>query len=63
VAIGHALDRLYQPDFCASLATVHNPYGDGGASRRIVDVLQHHPLEGLLKKRFHDFPQALPALD
>jgi UDP-N-acetylglucosamine 2-epimerase len=63
VAIAQAIARLYEPDFRASLATVRNPYGDGGASRRIVDVLQHHPLEGLLKKRFHDLPHTLPALD
>jgi len=63
VAISQAIARLFEPDFRASLATVHNPYGDGGASRRIVDVLLHHPLEGLLKKRFHDLPHTLPALD
>ncbi|MEO6407817.1 MAG: UDP-N-acetylglucosamine 2-epimerase, partial [Burkholderiaceae bacterium] len=58
VAIGAALARLYEPGFRATLASVRNPYGDGGASARIVDVLRRHPLDGLLKKSFHDLPFA-----
>ena len=33
-----------------------NPYGSGDASRRIVEVLLSHPLDGLLHKPFHDLP-------
>ena len=54
--IQRALQRLYSTSFQASLASVANPYGDGGASERILKVLRSHPLEGLLKKRFHDLP-------
>jgi UDP-N-acetylglucosamine 2-epimerase len=32
---------------------VRNPYGEGGASEKIVAVLRSHPLAGLVKKPFH----------
>lgn len=53
-AIAAALDRLYSPEFRAILPGVQNPYGSAGASRKIVEVLSHYPLGGILKKRFHD---------
>jgi len=55
-SIASALQRLYSPEFQAKLVTTKNPYGDGGASERVVDVLHKVPLSGLLKKRFHDLP-------
>lgn len=57
-AIGAAIERLYSPAFQATLAAVHNPYGDGGASARIVEVLRDHPLDGLTVKPFHDLDGA-----
>lgn len=56
--ITHALATLYSPEFQASLAQVVNPYGTGGASQRIVEVLATQPLESLVKKKFHDLPQS-----
>ena len=53
-SIAEALRKLYSPEFQAGLATVHNPYGEGGASEQIVQVLQDYPLDQLLKKTFHD---------
>jgi GDP/UDP-N,N'-diacetylbacillosamine 2-epimerase (hydrolysing) len=53
-AIGAALDRLYSPAFRASLPAIRNPYGEGGASEKIVRVLKDHPLECILEKSFHD---------
>jgi len=50
------LSLLFSPDFKSSLSLVRNPYGDGGASARIVEVLRTASLEGLLKKRFYDLP-------
>lgn len=32
------------------------PYGTSGAAERIATILRTHPLEGLLLKRFFDFP-------
>jgi len=54
-SISTAIQKLYSTDFQASLKTVINPYGEGGASEKIVEVLQKHPLDNILKKRFHDY--------
>jgi len=56
VAIGAALDRLYSPSFQSTLAGVRNPYGEPGASEKIVAVLRTHSLAGIVKKSFHDLP-------
>lgn len=53
-AIRAALERLSSAEFQASLKHVDNPYGNGGASAAIVAELRAHPLQGLLKKTFHD---------
>jgi GDP/UDP-N,N'-diacetylbacillosamine 2-epimerase (hydrolysing) len=53
-SIALALERLYSPEFQSTLKTVRNPYGEGGASEMIVQVLQDYPLESILKKSFHD---------
>ena len=53
-SIAAALERLYSPAFQATLPAIRNPYGDGGASDRIVRVLEEQPLEAVLKKSFHD---------
>lgn len=57
-AIQAAIATLFSEAFRARLHLVHNPYGDGGASERIVRVLKSQPLDGLLKKRFHDVATA-----
>jgi GDP/UDP-N,N'-diacetylbacillosamine 2-epimerase (hydrolysing) len=49
-----AINRLYTADFRQSLQTMVSPYGDGGASQKIVQVLQGHPLNDILKKSFYD---------
>jgi GDP/UDP-N,N'-diacetylbacillosamine 2-epimerase (hydrolysing) len=49
-----AINRLYLPSFRQSLKTVVNPYGDGGASEKIVRTLKEHDLDNILKKSFHD---------
>lgn len=54
--ITQALRTLYSMAFKNSLAQVVNPYGTGGASQRIVEVLAAHPLDQLIKKKFHDIP-------
>jgi GDP/UDP-N,N'-diacetylbacillosamine 2-epimerase (hydrolysing) len=53
-SIGVALRTLYSHSFQASLATVSNPYGEGGASEKIVAHIKTTELDGILKKRFHD---------
>lgn len=55
--ISSAIARAISPEFRASLRNLVNPYGDGHASQRVVEVLQSFPLgPGLLVKRFHDLP-------
>lgn len=53
-SIGAALHTLYSKQFQASLAAVCNPYGDGGASDKIVALIKAAELDGILKKRFFD---------
>ena len=53
-AISAALVRLYSPAFQKILPEVSNPYGDGGASERIVSTLAQVCLDGIVKKRFYD---------
>lgn len=53
-SIAAALKRLYSPAFQSILKTVHNPYGEGGASEKVVKVLQDYSLKDILKKSFYD---------
>lgn len=53
-SIRSALRKLYSTEFQDCLADVVNPYGDGGASEKIVTMLSDYPLEGILKKSFYD---------
>jgi GDP/UDP-N,N'-diacetylbacillosamine 2-epimerase (hydrolysing) len=52
-SIAAALRQLYSPAFQAGLKTVRNPYGEGGASEKIVQVLRDYPLDSILKKSFY----------
>jgi GDP/UDP-N,N'-diacetylbacillosamine 2-epimerase (hydrolysing) len=53
-SIAAAIEILYSSSFQTTLPTVCNPYGEGGASEKIVQVLQSYPLDSILKKSFHD---------
>jgi GDP/UDP-N,N'-diacetylbacillosamine 2-epimerase (hydrolysing) len=55
-SIGAALEKLYSPAFLAGLEGVRNPYGEGGASEMIVEVLKSFDLDGIVKKAFYDLP-------
>jgi GDP/UDP-N,N'-diacetylbacillosamine 2-epimerase (hydrolysing) len=52
-SIGAALRQLFSPVFRGNLAEVRNPYGEGGASEKIVAVLRSYPLDGIVKKSFY----------
>ena len=58
-SIEEAIRRLYSNEFQDSLMGARNPYGDGGASGKIVDVIRDIPLEGLIKKTFRDLQAGL----
>jgi len=49
-----AIKTLYSQDFTSSLAETSNPYGEGGASRKIVDLLKCVDLSGIIQKTFYD---------
>ncbi len=53
------IQRIYSPEFRQILRQAVNPYGDGGASQKIIKVIQEYPLDNILKKAFHDL--AIPA--
>ena len=52
--IGNALKKLYSHDFKKSLEMITNPYGEGGASSRVVNILRDSSLDGIILKTFHD---------
>ena len=54
--IARAIESAFEADFQRSMGDVQNPYGDGGASERIVDQIKNCRLDNLLKKRFFDLP-------
>lgn len=55
--ISSAIKQLYSLDFQKTLLEVSNPYGKGGASKKIAGILSTYPLTGILKKSFHDLPR------
>lgn len=63
-AIHAALQRLFSPEFAAVAQAAENPNAKGDASRTITHVLADYPLEGLVRKRFHDlFPSTDDELE
>jgi GDP/UDP-N,N'-diacetylbacillosamine 2-epimerase (hydrolysing) len=53
-SIASALTQLYSADFQKSLTKVVNPYGEGGASTKVVSTIKRYPLDGIVKKTFYD---------
>jgi GDP/UDP-N,N'-diacetylbacillosamine 2-epimerase (hydrolysing) len=53
-SITAAINKLYDADFQLNLQRVTNPYGEGGASEKVVSVIRTVALDHLLKKRFFD---------
>jgi GDP/UDP-N,N'-diacetylbacillosamine 2-epimerase (hydrolysing) len=53
-SIDAALGELYSANFQGRLSHAINPYGDGGASQKIVQVLNDYPLDDILKKSFYN---------
>lgn len=41
-------------EFQAKLLNIQNPYGNGGASKKIVEILKNIDLKDLLKKKFYN---------
>jgi GDP/UDP-N,N'-diacetylbacillosamine 2-epimerase (hydrolysing) len=52
--ISRALESLFSNDFQSALKDVINPYGQGGASIKIVNALKGYSLDGITQKTFYD---------
>lgn len=52
--ICRAVQTLYSGAFQLSLENVVNPYGEPGASEKIVNILEGVDFSTLIKKKFHD---------
>jgi len=49
-----AFNKLYSDDFKNIVGGVKNPYGDGGASKLIMNIIKNFDLNNILKKKFYD---------
>ena len=52
--IGKAIKKLYSSNFQDTLREVESPFGKGGASQKILTILESVNLEDLLKKEFYN---------
>jgi GDP/UDP-N,N'-diacetylbacillosamine 2-epimerase (hydrolysing) len=50
----NAIRKLYSEEFQDKLINVKNPYGEGGVSKKIKNVLKEVDLTNILKKEFYD---------
>ena len=55
-SIAISLAKLYSPGFQSTLNQVSNPYGEGGASEKVLEIIRGFSLENIAKKTFHDLP-------
>lgn len=53
-AIMNALSYLYSESFQSKLLHVSNPYGEGGASEKVVNILKTCSIDGVIRKNFFD---------
>jgi len=53
-SITKAFEKLYSTEFQTLLERVENPYGDGGASKKIVNIIKNTDTKNLLMKSFFD---------
>lgn len=53
-SIVHAFERLYSDEFQEGLKHTKNPYGDGMASKQIIEIIKKVDLSNVLKKTFYD---------
>jgi GDP/UDP-N,N'-diacetylbacillosamine 2-epimerase (hydrolysing) len=58
-SIDNALKELYSEEFKNAVNNVKNPYGDGGASHKVKEIIKNTNLNGILKKTFYDLESNL----
>jgi GDP/UDP-N,N'-diacetylbacillosamine 2-epimerase (hydrolysing) len=54
VSIKLAFEKLYSREFQDQLNDVVNPYGDGGASDKIISLIKTVSIDEIIKKKFFD---------
>jgi len=54
-SISFALQKLFSDKFKSQLENVVNPYGNGGASKIILETLENIEVEKIIKKHFYDY--------
>ena len=53
-SISNAFNELYSERFQKMLSTVKSPYGNGGTSEKIKNIVKNFDLNNILKKSFYD---------
>jgi GDP/UDP-N,N'-diacetylbacillosamine 2-epimerase (hydrolysing) len=53
-SISAAIKLALSDDFQNNLKLVKNPYGEGGASDKILNIIKNYNLENIIKKTFYD---------
>lgn len=53
-SIKEAIDYAYSDEFKKKVETMDNPYGNGNASSKILEVIKNTDIAELLKKEFYD---------
>jgi len=53
-SISQSLGKLYSKDFQNIVNSTKNPYGYGGASEAVLDIIKNFNLDNIVKKTFYD---------
>ena len=53
-SIMKAIEKLYSMKFQKQLLSITNPYGSGGASDKMIDILEKINLSNIIKKQFYN---------
>lgn len=53
-SLGLAFDNLYSDRFQEELKNIKNPYGDGCASKKIIEAIKQADFKNIIKKTFYD---------
>ena len=54
ISITRALKKALSKDFKEKCLSEHNPYGSGGSSEKILDIIKSISLDDLVMKKFYD---------
>jgi len=55
--IKSSIDKLYSREFQLVLDNCTSPYGEGGASNKIIKMLREYKLDGISRKVFYDLTE------